>query len=198
MENVLESSSEKKTTPGYLTGKILLATPFMTDNRFTQSVVYVCGHDENGAMGFILNKPLPSVHLQDLFNQLKIEHTQNIDALNIFYGGPIEIGRGFVLHSPDYMSQTTVRITNKFSITATLEILKLIGSNLGPQKFLLLMGYSGWAAGQLENEVNDNHWIIINEGEDLVYDMDPLHKWEHAYKALKIDPTFFLQESGHA
>lgn len=185
-------------TKGYLTGQILVSSPFMADSRFYQAVIYVCGHDQNGAMGFILNKPLPSIMFSDLLDQLGIDHPEIKANLPIFYGGPVEVVRGFVLHGNDYTQDATVRVNDDFSITATLEVLKQISTREGPKNSILLLGYTGWSQGQLEQELNENQWILLKGSKEFVFEKPIEQMWSTAYQALGIDPHLISIESGHA
>ncbi len=192
------SGRNQSFTSGYLTGQVLVSTPAMTDTRFFQSVVYVCGHDDNGAMGFIINKPLPSILFSDLLNQLNINHPVHLTELPIYYGGPVEIGRGFVLHSPDYTHSATVGINQDFSITATLEILRDIAHNQGPHQCALMLGYTGWSSGQLEEELQENQWVVLSGEKEFVFDSPPENMWMEAYDQLGINPGHMSIDSGHA
>ena len=183
---------------GYLTGQILIASPFMEDARFIHSVIYLCGHDENGAMGFILNKPISSVKFHDLLDQLHIPHTKEYEAFPVLYGGPMEAGRGFVLHSTEYHHPATVKINHDFSITATLEILKEIASTHGPKNSLLALGYTGWNKGQLEKELQENQWFVVKGSKQLVYDTAIDGMWNKAYESLGVDPHILVNEGGRA
>lgn len=183
---------------GYLTGQILIASPFMEDARFHQSVIYVCGHDDNGAMGFILNKPLSSVKFHDLLDQLHISHTSAQESFPVLYGGPMEAGRGFVLHSTEYHHPATVTINTDFAITATLDILKEIASTQGPKESLLALGYTGWAKGQLEKELHDNQWFVMRGSKHFVYETSLETMWKKAYEHLGINPHIIRNEGGVA
>lgn len=193
-----KDEGEQNFTQGYLTGQILVSTPFMLDARFYQSVIYVCGHDENGAMGFIINKPLPSLMFTDLLDQLGIEHPEREYVVPVYYGGPVEVGRGFVLHSTDYQHDATVSINNDFAITATLEILREVAYNRGPRQLALMLGYTGWEKGQLEGELQENKWIILRGQPQFVFEHPKDLMWTAAYEKLHIDPAHMSLDSGHA
>lgn len=185
-------------TQGYLTGQILVSTPFMTDARFYQSVIYVCGHDENGAMGFIINKPLPSIIFTDLLDQLSIDYPTQDKSIPVFYGGPVEVGRGFVLHSSDYQHESTVQINTDFAITATLEVLREIAYSKGPKYSVLMLGYAGWAQGQLEQELQENQWLVLRGNREFVFDLSVDEMWSSAYDKLGVDPNHMSIDTGHA
>jgi len=181
-----------------LTGKILIAMPFLSDPRFSQTVIYVCGHDSQGAMGLIVNKGLPTVTFKDLLTQMDVTFSESSEQIPVQYGGPVEVGRGFVLHSNDYMSESTVLIENGFAMTATLDILRAMALNQGPRDTLLALGYVGWSAGQLENEIQQNGWLPIEANEELVFGQDLENKWRQALATLGIDPAGLSFEIGHA
>ncbi|MBM3468449.1 MAG: YqgE/AlgH family protein [Alphaproteobacteria bacterium] len=172
--------------------------PFLSDPRFSQTVIYVCGHDSQGAMGLIVNKGLPTVTFKDLLTQMDVTFSESSEQIPVQYGGPVEVGRGFVLHSNDYMSESTVLIENGFAMTATLDILRAMALNQGPRDTLLALGYVGWSAGQLENEIQQNGWLPIEANEELVFGQDLENKWRQALATLGIDPAGLSFEIGHA
>lgn len=184
--------------PYDLTGKILIAMPFLPDPRFSHAVVYVCGHDAQGAMGLIVNKSLPAVTFEELLAQMGVDISVIRAQIPIHYGGPVEIGRGFVLHSPDYASESTVLIDDHFAMTATLDILRAMAINKGPRDRLLALGYVGWSAGQLEQEMQENGWLTIDASPDLIFAPDLDNKWRQALATLGIDPAVLSFEVGHA
>lgn len=191
-----DSPSPQKTYD--LTGKILVAMPFLPDPRFTHAVVYVCGHDAQGAMGLIVNKGLPAVTFEELLAQMGVHISATAAQIPIHYGGPVEIGRGFVLHSTDYASESTVLIDKDFAMTATLDILRAIALGKGPRDTLLALGYVGWSSGQLEQEIQENGWLMIDANPELIFDADLDNKWRHALATLGIDPAVLSFEVGHA
>ncbi len=182
-----------------LTGKLLIAMPGMQDPRFEKSVIFLCEHSSKGAMGLIINKPTPEVRPEDLLEQLGIEDGPGAEQLNVHFGGPVEHGRGFVLHSRDYAQNTsTLPVTASVGMTATLDILQDIASGDGPEKSILALGYSGWGPGQLENELQANGWLTADADPDIVFDFDPEGKWVAALKTLGIDVHVLSSEAGHA
>lgn len=181
-----------------LTGKILIAMPFLPDPRFTHAVIYVCGHDAQGAMGLIVNKGLPAVSFEELLAQMNVDVSAVTSKVPVHYGGPVEVGRGFVLHSSDYSAESTVLIENGFAMTATLDILRAIAVNEGPRDILLALGYVGWGAGQLEHEIQENGWLTIEADPALIFDHDLEGKWRQALATLGIDPAVLSFEIGHA
>lgn len=184
---------------GYLTGKLLVATPYLQDKRFHHSVIYICGHDETGAMGLIVNKPLASVGFKDLLDQIKIDY-DNTTCPNgsIHYGGPVEVGRGFVLHTVDYLAEASVTINNSFALTATVEVLRAISQRHGPRNALVALGYVSWNTSQLETEIQNNDWIVMEAHEDLVFNTNHEHIWQHAMAAIGINPNHLTSDIGHA
>ena len=181
-----------------LTGKLLIAMPFLSDPRFSHTVIYVCGHDSQGAMGLIVNKGLPAVTFKELLTQMDVDVSVIKNQIPIHYGGPVEVGRGFVLHSNDYASESTVIIDNGFAMTATLDILRSMAINEGPHQTLLALGYVGWGAGQLEHEIQENGWLTIDATPELIFSTDLDNVWRQALATLGIDPAGLSFEVGHA
>lgn len=181
-----------------LTGKLLIAMPFLPDPRFSHAVIYICGHDAQGAMGLIVNKGLPAVTFEELLTQMEVNITEINNPVPIHYGGPVEVGRGFVLHTSDYVSESTVLIENGFAMTATLDILRAMAINEGPRQTLLALGYVGWSSGQLEHEIQENGWLTIDATASLIFDTDLDNKWRQALASLGIDPAGLSFEIGHA
>jgi putative transcriptional regulator len=181
-----------------LTGKLLISMPFLSDMRFSHTVIYICGHDSQGAMGLIVNKGLPSVTFEELLEQMEVSIPTIEKKVPIHYGGPVEIGRGFVLHSSDYVSEATVIIENGFAMTATLDILRAMALDEGPEQALLALGYVGWGSGQLENEIQENGWLSIDANSELIFGTDLDNKWRQALATLGIDPGSLSFEIGHS
>ena len=194
------------TSPNYLDGQILIAMPGMGDPRFDRSLIFVCAHSENGAMGIMVNKTAPMMFFSDLVEQLKIVPNDEIRTLSesvlnmpVLFGGPVEQFRGFVLHSTDYFTQnTSLPIRNDVALTATVEILQAIARGDGPSKTTLALGYSGWVAGQLENEMQQNGWLYCEADDDLLFGADNDGKYLRALKKIGVDPLMLSSESGHA
>ncbi|MGC8201554.1 YqgE/AlgH family protein [Aliiroseovarius sp. PTFE2010] len=182
-----------------LTGKLLIAMPGMSDARFEKSVVYLCAHSSEGAMGLIVNKPLPDLSLSALLDQLEIDAQTGAPEWPVFFGGPVEHGRGFVLHSSDYQSKgSTLRVTDSFSMTATRGILSDIAAGAGPAMAILALGYSGWGPGQLEAEIAQNGWLSCDASPEVVFARDSTRKWEAALRILGIEPLLLSAEAGRA
>ena len=182
-----------------LTGQLLVAMPQMLDPRFARSVVYLCAHTEDdGAMGLVVNKLLASLSMDELFTHLNLEPSAVGRARPVHFGGPVEPGRGFVLHTADYREEATLMVGDGFAITATLAILRAIGKGEGPRRSLLALGYAGWAPGQLDAEMQANGWLSVPADSDLVFDGDFDAKWRRALAKLGVDLTMLSTEAGHA
>ncbi|PQO22383.1 hypothetical protein C2I36_13385 [Rhodobacteraceae bacterium WD3A24] len=183
-----------------LSGKLLIAMPGMPDPRFDRSVVFICAHSQDGAMGLIVNKPAPSeINFEDLLEQLSITPTDAAREIRVQFGGPVETGRGFVLHSADYSANSsTLEVDAQFGMTATLDILEDIAQGRGPGRSILALGYAGWGPGQLEQELVDNGWLTCDPALDLVFDSDNGGKWERAVKSIGIDPIMLSSSGGRA
>ncbi len=182
-----------------LTGQLLVAMPQMMDPRFARSVVYVCAHSEgDGAMGLVINKLLASLTMDELLTHLHLEPSAPARARPVHFGGPVEPGRGFVLHTADYREEATLIVGDEFAITATLDILRAIGKGEGPRRSLLALGYAGWAPGQLDAEMQANGWLSVPADSDLVFDNDFDAKWQRALAKLGVDLTMLSTDAGHA
>lgn len=182
-----------------LTGKLLIAMPGMGDPRFEHSVVFICDHNRKGAMGLIVNKPAQDVRLADLFEQLSIEAEAPSGDEPVYFGGPVEGSRGFVLHTGDYSSKIqSLAISDQFCMTATLDVLEDIAGGHGPERSLMMLGYAGWGPRQLEAEIASNGWLTTEADAELVYDLDDSEKWGAALKSLGVDPLSLSAAAGHA
>jgi putative transcriptional regulator len=189
---------------GYLEGQFLVAMPGMADERFARTVVYVCAHSDEGAMGFIVNQP-QDMNFPDLLVQLGIvdeaeairlpNETQNLIVQN---GGPVDRSRGFVLHSADYMVESSMQVRSDICLTATIDILRDISAGQGPGKAMMVLGYAGWTAGQLENEISQNGWLTCPANASLLFDTDMEHKYEIVLASAGIDPLHLSATAGHA
>jgi len=191
---------------GFLDGQFLIAMPSMQDDRFARTVVYICAHSPDGAMGITINKPAPKITFRDLLVQLdiipdgkEIRLPEPAGRMTVHRGGPVETGRGFVLHSADYyIENSTLPIDENVSLTATLEILKAIAFGKGPESALLALGYAGWAPGQLESEIHGNGWLNCAARPDLLFDRDLDSKYNRALGLIGIDASRLASEAGHA
>jgi putative transcriptional regulator len=182
-----------------LTGQLLLAMPQMMDPRFARSVVYICAHSEEaGAMGLVVNKLLASLTMDELFTHLKLEPAQLDRARPVHFGGPVEPGRGFVLHTAEYREESTLPVSDDFAVTATLDILRAIGRGEGPQRSILALGYAGWAPGQLDAEIQANGWLSVAADEELVFGDDRDSAWERALAKIGVSPSMLSIDAGHA
>ena len=182
-----------------LSGKLLIAMPGMGDPRFDKSVILICSHSDEGAMGLIINKPAGDVSFSDLLKQLGIEPEDDAASPAICFGGPVEHGRGFVLHSLDYSeNDSTLEVPGGFGMTATMDILEDIAMGAGPERALLALGYAGWGPGQLEDEIGDNGWLTAEGSSDLVFSDGTVAKWTGALKTLGIDPILLSATAGRA
>ncbi|WP_111430774.1 YqgE/AlgH family protein [Rhodobacteraceae bacterium DSL-40] len=183
----------------FLDGQLLIAMPGMGDPRFERAVVFMCAHSPEGAMGLIINKPAPELRFHTLLEQLKIPSMVDLDETPVHFGGPVEHGRGFVLHSSDYAVEGgSLRVNPSFAMTATLDILQDMARGAGPHRALLALGYSGWGPGQLESEIQENGWLITSAEPDLVFAGRDDCKWEAALRTLSIDPRLLSVSGGRA
>jgi len=191
---------------GYLDGQMLIAMPAMTDERFTRAVIYVCAHSTEGAMGIIVNHPAQNIKFPDLLVQLevipaaeRIQLPDRAEDVKVLKGGPVETGRGFVLHSADFfIENSTLPIDEGICLTATLDILKAIARGSGPASAILALGYAGWAPGQLEQEIQQNGWLHCAADTELIFGRDTEAKYEKALRKIGIDPGMLSTEAGHA
>ncbi|MDE4134261.1 YqgE/AlgH family protein [Phaeobacter sp. QD34_3] len=191
--------ADRKTNEMDLTGKLLIAMPGIGDPRFEHSVVFLCSHSEEGAMGLIVNKTAPEVKLGSLLEQLEIKADPEAAALPVRFGGPVETQRGFVLHSDEYESRVnSLEIPGGFAMTATLDILEDIAEGRGPDKLTVMLGYAGWGPGQLEGEIVANGWLTAEASAELLFDMADLDKWEAALRSLGVDPVSLSASAGTA
>lgn len=199
-------SDPNSSDSGSLAGQVLIAMPGMEDERFEKSLVYLCAHSSEGAMGLIINKPAPQISFSDLLVRLDIisELEQlnlpvEIQDLPVHRGGPVESSRGFVLHSADYaVEDATLHIENEICLTATVDILRSIADGKGPDHALLALGYAGWGPGQLESEIQANGWLTGTGQKDLVFDKGVEERYARALAMLGIDPAMLSGEIGHA
>ena len=191
---------------GYLDGRLLIAMPVMGDSRFECSVIYLCAHSAEGAMGIIVNHPAGSIDFPELLEQLGIvkkgEHIklpENAESMKVLRGGPVDTGRGFVLHSSDfYIENATLRIDRDICLTATIDILKAIANGNGPKHAILALGYAGWRPGQLEAEIQGNGWLHCDADADLVFGDDAEDKYARALRKIGVDPGMLSNDAGHA
>jgi len=172
--------------------------PQMNDPRFERAVIYLCAHNNEGAMGLVVNKLFEQLSFPDLLDQLNITSGPRTQQIRVHFGGPVESGRGFVLHSDDYVREGTMLVNSGFALTATIDILRAIADGEGPRSSILALGYAGWGPGQLETELAANGWLHVPADPELVFGGDLEHKWNLALGRLGITPTVLSSEAGHA
>lgn len=185
------------TTP--LAGKFLIAMPAMDDPRFARSVIYLCAHASDGAMGLIVNKPQDQIRFADLLDQIGLPRSDQTRDIKVHFGGPVENARGFVLHSADYTSGAgTLRVDDQIGMTATLDVLEDIAAGQGPAQSLLALGYAGWGPGQLEQEIRGNGWLVSDPRLDLIFAPSHSATWQAALAGMGIDPLTLSAVAGRA
>lgn len=187
---------------GYLAGKMLLAMPVMGDNRFAKAVIYLCAHDENGAMGLVINQVVPGLEFGSLLKELNVATDitipSDIVTMPVINGGPVETARGFLLHSKDFKHDDTVDINERFSLTGTIDALKEVAQGHGPKDMVFTLGYAGWSAGQLDSELQQNSWLTCDASENLIFGTKPQDMWDAAIATLGFDPSLLSADAGHA
>lgn len=178
--------------------KLLVAMPGMTDGLFAKSVVYICAHSDAGAMGLIINQPQPDMTFTDLLTQLMLPRARHIVDPVVHFGGPVDTGRGFVLHTREFARADSLELGDDLALTGTMDILRAIGEGEGPKRSLFALGYAGWGAGQLEMEMQENSWLTAPADHDLLFDTDLSHKWEKAMARIGITLQTLSPHVGHA
>lgn len=182
-----------------LGGQMLIAMPGMGDPRFSHSVILICAHSDEGAMGLIINKPVPDLSFDRLIDQLSIPKGELGREIRVHQGGPVERSRGFVLHSRDWQAgKATMQIAGQYGMTATLDILEALAQGAGPVSALLALGYAGWGPGQLEAEIGRNDWLTAEASSDLIFSPDDGGKWAGALRGMGIDPVLLSSVAGRA
>jgi putative transcriptional regulator len=192
------SNAATPDSEGFLTGQLLIAMPAMQDPRFTQSVIYMCAHTPDGAMGLIINRPVVKPTFGDLLKQLKVEPHPPNRRIRLCAGGPVENARGFVLHTIDWVGEGSLRVNDAFALTASLDVLQVIAEGGGPRECLLALGYAGWGPGQLDQEIQQNAWLSGPADEPLLFDASHDTKWVRALAKLNVDPLLLSDAAGHA
>lgn len=185
-------------TPESLAGKLLIATNVVDDSVFAKSVIYMCAHSASGAMGIIVNYPVLQVELRDIFEHLQIELPLPSEQFKVHFGGPVEAHRGFIVHSTDYETQGSVIAQDGIAVSASLNVLHDLAHGRGPKKGMLVLGYAGWAARQLESEIETGSWIVVPATSRIVFDTKNETKWEAAVSTLGFDLGHFSSQVGHA
>jgi putative transcriptional regulator len=181
-----------------LTGQVLIAMPGMPDPRFTQSVIFLCAHTSEGALGIIVNHPLNAPSFDELLRQLDIAPTPPVRRLRICAGGPVENARGFVLHTADWTGDGSLRVDADMALTASLDVLKAVAGGGGPAMGVLALGYAGWGPGQLDDEMQRNAWLSAPADPELLFDADDATKWRRALAKLRVDPLLLSDIAGRA
>ena len=198
------SALKDKRERGFLDGQFLIAMPGMFDSNFARTVIYICAHSPAGAMGFVINRPqsitFPDIllHLNMIDQNDAIMLPADISNFLIQTGGPVETGRGFVLHSDDYTNESSIPVSDDVCLTATLDIVRAISAGQGPRRAALMLGYAGWGAGQLEGEISSNGWLNCPASEDLIFDRHLDDKYERALALMGVTPAMLSTEAGHA
>ena len=181
---------------------MLLAMPVMGDNRFAKAVIYLCAHDENGAMGLVINQVVPGLEFGSLLKELNVATDitipSDIVTMPVINGGPVETARGFLLHSKDFKHDDTVDINERFSLTGTIDALKEVAQGHGPKDMVFTLGYAGWSAGQLDSELQQNSWLTCDASENLIFGTKPQDMWDAAIATLGFDPSLLSADAGHA
>ncbi len=187
---------------GYLTGKLLLATPSMRDPRFANAVIYICSHDENGAMGLVVNNTLPGMKFKHLMNELKLESDISVDPsilkTPLMNGGPVDTGRGFLMHGADFKVKESMTVDEKIYLSGTIESLQAVAQGEGPRDRLIMFGYAGWDAGQLNEEIQSNSWLITDADPELIFNTPNNKKWDLAVHAMGVNPALLSSDAGRA
>ena len=182
---------------GFLTGQLLIAMPAMGD-PFAQSVIYLCAHTPEGAMGLVLNRPIVKPSFDELLKQLEVAPVPPARRIRLYAGGPVDNARGFVLHTADWIGEGSLRVNDALALTASLDVLKVIAQGGGPREGILALGYAGWGPGQLDGEIQRNAWLSVCADERLVFDQDHDTKWRRALAKLHVDPLLLSESAGHA
>ena len=185
-----------------LAGKLLLAMPGLADPRFHRAVIFMCAHDDNGAMGLIVNHHLPNLDFSQLLQKMHMddevfEDLQGLD-MKILSGGPVENGRGFLLHDSDFSDKDTIRITDDFSVTGTLDALQKIAKGQGPEQSLFILGHAGWGKDQLEREIGEGSWLVSEPKASIIFHEQRDEIWTLAVRDMGVDPAALSHTSGHA
>jgi putative transcriptional regulator len=183
---------------GLLTGQLLIAMPMMDTPHFAQSVIYICAHTPEGAMGIVVNQPLKRPSFDDLLEQLEVLPAPPARRIELFRGGPVDAARGFVLHTRDWTGDGSLMVDDSVALTASLDVLKAIADGGGPARGLLALGYAGWGPGQLDQEMHDNAWLSAPATLEILFDSDHETKWRRAMASLRVDPALLSGSAGHA
>lgn len=194
----MASANKLKEKGNYLEGQLLIATPSLRFSCFERSVIYLCVHNEGGAMGIIINQTINDIKSSLIWDYFKIDTKDQQITLPVHFGGPVESARGFILHSDDYKKPEALHVRNGLALSSNLEILKDISSGAGPENKIFALGYAGWGPNQLESEIEANSWISVPATRELVFGTDNSAKWNKAAKSIGVDLYKFSSEVGHA
>ncbi len=178
--------------------QLLIAMPGMDQGFFHRSVVYLCAHSDAGAMGIVINQKLPDIDFKDLLAQLSLPKSELLMQPIVHFGGPVETGRGFVLHSTDFMRDDTVRINDRMAITGTIDILRALAEGRGPERSIFALGYAGWGPGQLEDELRNNAWLTMPADDEVMFETALGRKWDVAMSRIGVSPLTLSMDAGHA
>lgn len=191
------TAGDSKAENGFV-GQVLLAMPAMSDPRFERAVIYMCAHNDDGAMGIVINKPLDSINFRELLGELDIPTTAAAENIPVHFGGPVENQRGFVLHSKEYSQPETLLVDDRVGLTATVRVLRDLASGDGPERSILALGYAGWGPGQLESEIQQNAWLTVPAREEFLFEITNDEKWERAFNSIGVDLSVLSGSSGRA
>ncbi|MAI62708.1 MAG: hypothetical protein CBB87_09560 [Micavibrio sp. TMED27] len=184
----------------YLTGKLLLAMPSIGDPRFDHAVIYICAHDDKGAMGLAINQEAPGLQFDKVLEQLGVVSDIELDyktfPSSVLNGGPVDPGRGFLLHTSEFNQNETIRVNDHIGVTGTIEALRDIALGNGPEQFLFILGYAGWSAGQLEDELRQNVWLVCEPNDEIIFTTDMQEKWKNSISTLGFDPSMLVGNTG--
>lgn len=181
-----------------LSHHFLIAMPAMADPFFAKSLTYVCEHNEQGALGIVVNRPI-TLTLKELFAQISLPlHASELEDVPVHFGGPVQTDRGFVLHEPKGEWQSTLHINDKVGLTTSKDILQAVGEGQGPQKLLVTLGYAGWSQGQLEEELSQNAWLTVAATEHILFDLPAEERLPAAMALLGVDYASLSEDAGHA
>jgi len=189
---------EEQAGSGQLAGQLLIAMPALDTGVFAHAVIYLCAHGPEGALGLIVNQPAPPQRFDDVLQQLQVAPLPPARRIGVCLGGPVETGRGFVLHSADWTGEGSLIVDEHMALTGSLDVLKALAGGGGPARGLLALGYAGWGPGQLDREMQENAWLSAPAPLDLVFDADHPTKWRRALASLRVDPALLSPTAGHA
>ena len=193
------SSDEQNKKSSFLAGKLLVAMPSNSDDNFKNATIFLCAHDEKGAMGLVVNDKMPNIDFEQLLIKLKIDHGDGRTVkMPVLRGGPLDSSRGFVLHSKDFSRKDTIHVDERFSVTGTVDALKAIADGTGPNDAIFMLGYSSWGAGQLEEELKENNWIIVDADSEIIFNTTPDKVWRKALSKIGINPDMISSVTGNA